>query len=59
MHVPVSLAFITFLHVLSCIMLHGGLVVSHPQGFPREGSSAQMLTADALMDFKQYVFLHA
>ena len=51
MYVPMYLAFIAFLHVFSCIVLHGGPVLSYPQGFPREGSSTQMLTADTFMDF--------
>ena len=38
------------------IMLHGGPVVASPQGFPHERSPAQMLTADAFVDFKQYAF---
>ena len=59
MHVSVLLEFIASLYVLLCIMLHDGPVVSRPQGFPREGSPAQMLTADAFVDFEQHMFCSA
>ena len=59
MHVSVPLEFIASLHVLFCIMMHGGPVVSCLQGFPREGSPAQMLTADAFVDFKQHALRSA
>ena len=48
-----SLEFIAFFHVFFRVVLHGGPVLSFPQGFPREGSLALMLAADALMDFDQ------
>ena len=59
MHVSMPLAFITSLYVLFCIMLHGEPVVSHPQGFFREGSLAQMLTVDASVDFEQHTLRSA
>ena len=53
MHVPVPLAFVAFLYVLFCAMLHGGSVIPHSQSFSVEGSSAQMLVVYPFMDLEQ------
>jgi len=45
-----SLAFITFLHIFLCILLHGWPVVACFDDFANQGSQAYVVSTDFFLD---------